>query len=189
MRLLSAPDAIASAAHQNFFAIFAAVRRARDLLAHAAIAIVATIIAVIARAAVEIVVAVAAFVAVIRLLTVSDRAAVLVVLALNLIAACGRAADCAAGDSADNSAKARAFATNAAVCDFAAQQGAEDAADHSAASRAVIPRSLTLLLRGDVLVVIAAVLLSGGRLGKRHQGGRDSGSSEKMTAHRGGSKT
>ena len=89
-RVLRAPLAVVAAAHQNVFAIFAAVRRARDLLAHlAVVAIVAAIIAVIVRAAVEIVVAIAAFVALIRLLTVGDRAAVLVVLALNLIAARG----------------------------------------------------------------------------------------------------
>ena len=88
--VLGAPLAVVAAAHQNVFAILAAIRRARDLLAHAAVtAIIAAIIAVIVRAAVKVVVLVAAFVAVIRLLAVSDRAAEFVVLALNLIAARG----------------------------------------------------------------------------------------------------
>src|SRR5690242_16232621 len=72
--LLFAPDAIAPTAHQNVFAVFAAVRGARDAFTHAAIAIVAAIIAVFVRTTVQVVITPVLFVAVVGLLTVADWA-------------------------------------------------------------------------------------------------------------------
>ena len=80
---------------------------------------------------------------------------------------------------------ARAFAAHAAIRHFPAQEGADDAADHRPANRAVVARGLALLLIGHVFVVIAAVLLRGGRLlgdapEREGDGGRGD---ESLTSH------